>query len=205
MTITIGGTGKLNDIRHFSMTRDSCRHATAECVKYCYGAHGNFLRPWVMKAYRENYEASKQEDFVLTMVSLLSNNERFFRIHAVGDFYNLEYIQKWCEIAVAKPHITFLAYTRNPDAIDYLGIPSNMRLIYTMDKSTDKSKMPMSKCRKAHVIDYSYKTAPHLSTSGTITVCNSLDCSNCLECWLGDTDIGFPQKYKCHNTESDPT
>lgn len=198
MSIVIGKTVKLNDIRHFSISRSSCTYATPECKKYCYGAHGRFLFHWVTDAYEHNYRASKEESFTDLMNEKLSINERFFRIHAVGDFYSVEYFKKWVQITKTNPHITFMAYTRNPEVFD-IPRPDNFRLLHSLDKPEPSNH------RMAVVVHSSYKKAEHLTSVSFDDVeyrlCTISNCIKCLACWLEDFNIAFPQKYPIHDNE----
>ena len=206
MSLTIGGTEKLNGIRHFSISRESCNNATIACRKYCYGSKGNFLFQPVIDAYNTNYELSQLDNFVESMNELISVNERFFRVHAVGDFYDIDYFYKWIEIAKDNPHITFLAYTRNDDVFGWQFQPDNFRLIYSMDHTTKAhDRIHTARARKALVVDSVYKNKPHLTKEYFIQhadhfkVCTSADCIKCLECWTGNDNIAFPQKWPLHN------
>jgi hypothetical protein len=149
-----------------------------------------------MNAYEENYRISQSDDFVILMNHALSMNERFFRIHALGDFYSIEYFNKWVTIARSNPHITFMAYTRNHEVFE-LPRPDNLRLLYSTDRPTPTS------FRMATVVESSLKKLEHLtpvSFDGVeYRVCTSADCIHCLACWLENFNIAFPQKYPVHD------
>lgn len=44
---------------------------------------------------------------------------KYFRVHASGDFYSQEYVNKWVQIAKDNPDITFYAYTKRYKSFDF--------------------------------------------------------------------------------------
>lgn len=207
--ITISSrNSKLNGIRSFSLPAVStCPYATDECKAYCYARKGRFNYPNVRKALEDNLEATKRDDFVSRMNELLSPNERYFRIHASGDFYSLEYYFIWSSIARRNPHITFLAYTRNVEVLEWYwnnDPPENLNIIQSVDQ---KAPLPVGR-RYATIIDKKHKDRKHLSlysigvVSGYKTfICNSDDCLHCRFCWTSTHNIAFPQQYEKYSKE----
>jgi len=64
--------------------------------------------------YESNLEASKQLGFVERIVrEILRVKPEAFRLHVVGDFYNVEYVEKWLEIADRLPDVKFFGSTRS--------------------------------------------------------------------------------------------
>jgi len=64
--------------------------------------------------YQSNLEASKQVDFVERIVcEILKTNARAFRLHVVGDFYSVKYVERWLEIADRLPDVKFFGSTRS--------------------------------------------------------------------------------------------
>ena len=85
------------------MPGDGCPFASKICAKYCYAKNGRFL--WNKAGYARRYEASKRADFVdriceeLTATAWRRSGERIScAVHEKGDFYSLEYLEKWGEI-----------------------------------------------------------------------------------------------------------
>ena len=196
---------KMNGIRAFAITPIvSCPHATEECKKYCYATKGRFMYPSVVKTMADNLEATKESDFVERMNSLLSPNERFFRIHTAGDFYSKEYFEKWATVAWNNKGITFLAYTRSKSMFNW-DRPENLILIFSADKAQEIPELPKGS-RRAFVVEYYHHTKRHLDVitedlgvKGLTVVCNSSDCLNCRYCWEGSFNVAFPQQYKKHD------
>lgn len=84
---------------------------------YSYKAQRRF--PKVLQARERNLEAAK-EDFDITY----SKNTRYCRVHADGEFFSQEYIDKWVKIAKSKPEVTFYAYTKRLKHFDFSGLLS---------------------------------------------------------------------------------
>jgi hypothetical protein len=81
--------------------------------KNCYAIKAQYLYPQVLPCRIRNFEASKQENFVSLMVALIVKAKfKVVRIHESGDFYSIEYMQKWDNIAKQLPEIKFYAYTK---------------------------------------------------------------------------------------------
>lgn len=101
-------------IASFSIPRGiSCLGMTRWCTKYCYGKSGNLIYSKVRMGHAWRYEESQQEHFVTTMINeIKSRGIKVVRVHVVGDFYSVEYINKWIQIAQACPSTTFYSYTR---------------------------------------------------------------------------------------------
>jgi len=63
---------------------------------------------------QSNLEASKQADFVERIVrEILKTKAEVFRLHVVGDFYSVEYVERWLEIADRLPDVKFFGSTRS--------------------------------------------------------------------------------------------
>ncbi|HEY5960767.1 MAG TPA: hypothetical protein VIV60_29635, partial [Polyangiaceae bacterium] len=61
------------------------------------------------------------------------------RIHSSGDFFSLEYLRAWQEVARRNPGITFFTYTRTWIFADYRAAlaecPPNMIVLWSTDPS----------------------------------------------------------------------
>jgi hypothetical protein len=103
-----------------------------------------------MKYRQKSLLLSQSEEFVPTMLSELdklrifhrdSGGQFAVRIHASGDFYSPQYINKWLTIIELRPGIQFYAYTKSIamwERIQRLHtLPDNFRLIYSLGSSQD--------------------------------------------------------------------
>ncbi|MAH50750.1 hypothetical protein CMI37_33335 [Candidatus Pacearchaeota archaeon] len=114
----------------------TCPGATAWCAKYCYAKKIERIYTNSRIAYARNYGAT---------IPALDARVQYVRIHANGDFYNVNYIQEWTDYARANPGVLFWAYTRSwrvPDLLPSLetvrALP-NMQLFASVDPSTPEN------------------------------------------------------------------
>lgn len=86
------------------------------CVSGCYATKGYYSYPSLQQALIKRWELSEQAD---RFVALLSKeldrlaDGTVIRIHASGDFFSVEYIRAWVELANLYSRLTFYAYTRS--------------------------------------------------------------------------------------------
>ena len=85
-----------------------------DCVKYCYAQKGNYRYPSVKKGLNNRYELSKKDEFITIMnANILLERPTHVRIHDSGDFYSVEYLNKWVQIAKDNKEVIFYAYTKS--------------------------------------------------------------------------------------------
>ena len=106
---------KLGVLPSFSLpVLRTCPGKTEFCSRLCYGLNGRFTRKRMREIYQSNLEASKRADFVERVVrGILKVKPGVFRLHVVGDFYSVEYVEKWLEIADRLPDVKFFGSTRS--------------------------------------------------------------------------------------------
>jgi len=121
----------------------------------CYASSLEALYPSVRKMYHSNYEEIKAFNGNADMISeaLLSampKKAEVIRIHTSGDFFHASYFQAWIKVALARPDVTFYAYTK---ALDFWiiyknAIPKNFRLTASRggkaDQLIDNHNLPES-------------------------------------------------------------
>lgn len=99
----------------------TCNGKTNQCMKYCYNNCRCTNNDLNLKL--SNLVLSlTDEPFVYCMNYILKNNKNiyskaFFRIHEDGDFYNMEYFNKWIKIINQNKEIQFEAYTKEKDLL----------------------------------------------------------------------------------------
>lgn len=125
----------------------SCPGATSFCESICYAGKLEKMYPSFRALVLHNWNALKDlsrfEMFTLLdeMIQAFRaecdkhNAEKKFRIHADGDFFNMEYVMAWSAIIVDNPDIQFWAYTRSVFAADYLHERNhaNLSLFFSAD------------------------------------------------------------------------
>lgn len=117
--------------------RETCKPGELHCKKYCYAAKAERVWKTAEQSRRSNYAASLHKRFVARLARLVEcSGQKTVRIHESGDFYSVEYIQKWYAIARQCYDVLFYAYTKRDDLFTE-GLmsrkPSNLILIYSWD------------------------------------------------------------------------
>ena len=116
-----------------------------DCVKYCYAQKGNYRFPSVKKGLNKRYELSKKEEFVTIMnANILLERPTHVRIHDSGDFYSVDYLNKWIQIAKDNKDIVFYAYTksipffkRSKEMNTTFLLPKNLIIIFSEGSKKD--------------------------------------------------------------------
>jgi len=80
--------------------------------------------------YNANYLASKRDDFVDKMITMIRSSNPMTIVHLIGHFYSQEYANKWLQIAACMPERTFWFRLRKVDTdIGFLNSTPNIYLI----------------------------------------------------------------------------
>lgn len=105
---------KKDGIASFSLPAGKTCPQAGKCLKGCYALQGFFLMPSVKEAYAKNLKATKNTERFITEMAyeVFKSGAKIVRIHASGDFYNLEYFKAWVKIAEINPSVKFYAYTK---------------------------------------------------------------------------------------------
>ncbi len=101
---------------------ETCPGRSAECERDCYAANLMRIYKNVDAKYRRNEAFRHTDGFVDYMVQTIPQDCQF-RIHVSGDFDSIEYVRAWIRIALARPDVTFYAYTRSWRATNANGDP----------------------------------------------------------------------------------
>lgn len=121
-----------------------------QCASGCYAQNGTYAWGNVKNAYEFRLLQTFSDNFVdLLEIELkpkikTANRQQkqlVIRIHDSGDFYNIEYINKWLKIIQRNPTVLFYAYTKSVPIFKRLKendkIPSNFTLIYSEGGKAD--------------------------------------------------------------------
>jgi len=86
----------------------------------------------IKNAYENRITASLQDDFVQVMdYEIKKKKAQAIRIHDSGDFYSMEYLNKWIEITVLNPLVQFYAYTKSIPFFKNRDMPKNFIVIFS--------------------------------------------------------------------------
>jgi len=117
------------------------------CKEGCYAKQGAYVWPVVKSAYENRLEATFLDSFAIEMgkqirIKLKSANRLgkkiIIRIHDSGDYYNLDYINKWVGIIKEFPDVRFYSYTKMVPLFKKLTLPDNLTIIYSEGGLADK-------------------------------------------------------------------
>jgi hypothetical protein len=117
------GNSKLGPVYNFSIPAYysttngvvTCPGATPWCREHCYARRGRFRFGHARAKHVKNLRRTLRPTFVKEMLSDLEKlpEGTVVRVHTAGDFYSVDYIDKWIEIAESARHVRFYAYTRS--------------------------------------------------------------------------------------------
>jgi len=162
---------------------DWCLHGGKDGKPMCYALRGKHPLPNVVAANKRKLKESKRKDFVQRVVKEIKGRFSYVRIHASGDFYSDEYVQKWIDIAKQGPDILFIAFTKRRDlteSIRELNRLPNVNIRESLDKSRPKPEMGL----KFSFINHS---AP--PRRKTVIDCHE-SCPECgYSCWVKTHDV----------------
>ncbi len=113
-------TGKIKDGKH---TKFRCFQASAEAV---YPSLRNMV--W----HNHDLLMAKINDGVQALADLIcaSLPKKFdiLRVHVGGDYFNLDYLAAWCEVAKRNPEKIFYSYTKSTHLWEKVTLPPNLIL-----------------------------------------------------------------------------
>lgn len=150
------GNGKIGQMMIWSIPAgDSCPGKSDLCFENCYARKNHFTHKTVINVYRKNWRAAERDNFAELMVAEIKKRpEKLFRIHAAGDFYSAEYVDKWAKIAKMCPDVRFYAYTRSwrlknilKALLAFRRLP-NVRMWFSVDQETGR---PPRKYRRVKI------------------------------------------------------
>jgi len=135
-----------------------------DCVKYCYAQRGNYRFSNVKKGQQKRYELTKTNDFVTIMnANILLERPTHLRIHDSGDFYSVDYLNKWLQIAKDNKEVIFYAYTKSIKFFKGLTLPKNLKIIFSQGSKID-NLINVAKDRHAKI----FKNLKELINAGYI-------------------------------------
>ena len=221
--------GSTDEIKFFTFNLPrivSCPGRTAICSSGCYQAiseemlKGKDRESQVVYSRRLNWFLAEQDDFVERMVKEIirkrpkEKQKLIIRIHASGDFYSEEYLEKWMKIALITKLLgkkyEFVAYTKSYSELDnVLGNQAKLKKMYK--EAHDFVKVsPIEKSLSLHdfnlniiasYMDDTDENAKAISEKWMLPIyfvtretdcelkdCEEKSCAECLDCYK------FPMK-----------
>ncbi|AFA38112.1 hypothetical protein Pogu_0085 [Pyrobaculum oguniense TE7] len=128
------GNRKLGEIPFYSLPPvATCPGATPFCIRWCYAVYeiANW-RAHVREA--ASYLLSLRDDFPDIVQRFLRRlPHRTVRLHVSGDFYSVEYLEKWAEVARREPSRVFYTYTKSFGLVRRVEAPRNLVIHLSAD------------------------------------------------------------------------
>lgn len=126
-----GNTKLSNKILIFSLPSVITCPESDDCKNYCYAKKSEKRFKNVLKSRYNNLDLSMREDFTDSVINYIKNKTKknIIRIHESGDFYSLEYFNKWIEIIKNIPEKKFYCYTKTNWHKDLDKMPNNFNII----------------------------------------------------------------------------
>ena len=141
------------------------------CKAFCYATVGQQAFASGVKRRAAAFKATLSPTFVQDMHSEIARWKRkikAIRAHDSGDFYSMDYLKAWLEIARLNPDVRFYAYTKSlpfvHKAFELGLVPSNFRLIQSVGGLADsriRKDLPHARIFKTldELIDAGYADA----------------------------------------------
>lgn len=114
------------------------------CKAFCYATVGQQAFASGVKRRAAAFKATLAPDFVQQMhteIARWKKKIRAVRVHDSGDFYSMDYLKDWLEIARLNPDVKFYAYSKSLPFIhktyDLGLVPPNFRLIQSVGGLAD--------------------------------------------------------------------
>lgn len=124
----------------------TCPNARA-CVSGCYARSGTYRFKSSVVAHNGKLDLALSANFVPEMIAEIENwlkkrsvQNLKVRIHDAGDFFSVEYLNKWLAIMShfkTNERVTFYAYTKMVSMFKTVAIPANFRVIFSFGGSED--------------------------------------------------------------------
>ena len=169
----------------------------------CYAKSGNYNYSSVIKALGiRTLLAREYMTFTEKAINaqIQAENIKFIRIHASGDFFNMEYVEMWKRIAAANPNVTMWTYTKNAKAENAFDDVPNVNIV--------KSVIPGKGFNFGHC-DYILSCYEFLKNAGkTVYICRcgidkNQHCTNCKGCSKNEFVL-FIEHSTAYKAEKDP-
>ena len=104
----------------------------------CYAMQGTYTWGNVSKKFEERLDLSRSKYFVEIIDAEIKRRKvEIVRIHDSGDFYSMEYLNKWVQIAYDNPTVRFYAYTKSFKFFNGRKLPDNFDVIYSNGSKLD--------------------------------------------------------------------
>jgi hypothetical protein len=194
--LLVRGNSKMGkEVYHFSLPPVITCTPTSWCLKgnngkpSCYATRNQYTFTSVREALRSRLKDSMKADFTDRLVQEIHRKKVVYcRLHASGDFYSPEYVQKITEVVRRCPDTLFRTTTRRRDFKRLLQKLNSLPNCIVRESLDDERPIP--------VMELPFAALSHLlvAKKSKALVCAD-DCPKCkYRCWKKTVNICFPQK-----------
>jgi hypothetical protein len=194
--LLVRGNSKMGEkVYHFSLPPIITCTPTSWCLKgrngkpSCYATRNQYTFTSVREALRSRLRLSYKPDFVDKMIQEIKKKKVvYFRLHASGDFYSPEYVQKITEIVRECPDTMFRTTTRRRDFKGLIQKLNELPNCIIRESLDDERPLP--------IMGLPFAALSHLPVvkESTTLECED-DCAKCgYHCWKKPVNICFPKK-----------
>ncbi len=177
-------------------SRECCPYSTEMCRKKCFAKKNESFKT-VRDSRHRNLEESKKDTFVRDMINHLTyqlqrpkakDKLMIVRIHTSGDFYSLEYLDKWIEISnFFKDKILFQSYTKSMPIIKERDINNiNIHFVWSIWHDTPKEYNDLAYKMDMQTFTALPKNEIDDAVKNGAFLCEG-DCGHCKECYIGNS------------------
>lgn len=177
-------------------SRECCPYSTEMCKKKCFAKKNETFKT-VRDSRHRNLEESKKDTFVKDMIDHLTYQLQrpkakdkliIVRIHTSGDFYSLEYLDKWIEISnFFKDKILFQTYTKSMPIIKERNINNtNIHFVWSIWHDTPKEYNDLAHKMNMQTFTALPKNEIDEAVKNGAFLCEG-DCGHCKECYTGSS------------------
>ena len=129
-----------------SKLHKSCGIFNITCIyncSYCYMKKMKKIHPNIGDSWEHNKALSKRVDFVEEVTKVIKRRKyKYFRVHAMGEFYDQTYLRNWYKIAKNCPDTQFYAYSKNYALVELCKAakPANFTMVYSVKEIASSYK-----------------------------------------------------------------
>ena len=175
----------------------TCPFRTEHCEEACYAVKAETAYPDVLPAREYNYLLSHTDLFVPFMSRLFHEIAAkpaykkakwiLVRIHESGDFYNVEYMKKWFDIArncIDIKNMVFQAYTKSLPFYDLLVDSKPLNFVPVASVWDDTAQSQLDLIEKHNMTIYTAYDKKDGLPDG-YSFCDCVNCATCQKCYHG--------------------
>ena len=204
-----------------------CPFESIGCSIVCYATKGLHNFPSVKENRKHAKLASENADFSENMIYTIetefksaryANNHMMLRLHESGDFYSIEYLEKWINVFSyflnnRENKFTACFYTKSfeyflllddekADIVNKCLDENIVAMSFSLDDTTSKEQMArLAKCMKRFPKANIYYCTENVDSVKHDSVCDCADCAKCAKCTKTDGKTNVVKIHSANEKE----